>query len=318
MFAKRTFASAAVQHSRIPQEKNYYKILNLEVHATPEQIKEAYRAMVKLHHPDVQGSEQPDAAKFRDVMEAFSVLSVRESRVNYDLSMRKNPNAYKEVSEAEFIKTKRNDLRDAAGNTPTTQHQAGSYAAERLAELKQQREKYNANHLGYYRGGLPQPGRGTMRGSALAPPGEFHQPSVHNFLNNYHQESNVVTSEDTVKFKNYMNSDKYDFQRSMPTHPMYYDREMLFRKDRSFWLSLLLLMIGGMYLKNKLKMEKKRWQRWDRMENLENMPAHHFHNRGGVLIKKQFVGFEKYHRNYNEMMHWFAKSNPNAFPKPTA
>jgi hypothetical protein len=41
---------------------------------------------------------------------------------------------------------------------------------------------------------------------------------------------------------------------------------------------------------------------------------HHVHNRGGILIKKAFVGFEKYHRNNNEMMTWVTKSNPMAFP----
>ena len=81
-------------------QRGYYRILRISTSATPEQIKEAYRQMVKMHHPDVQGSAQPDAAKFRDVMEAFGVLSVRESRVNYDLLKRKNPDAYKEVSEA--------------------------------------------------------------------------------------------------------------------------------------------------------------------------------------------------------------------------
>jgi len=106
-----------------------------------------------------------------------------------------------------------------------------------------------------------------------------------------------VTSEETVKFKHYMNSDKYDFNRNRPIHPMYYDREMLFRKDRSFWLSLLLLMTAAMYIKAKVVVEKARWFRWNRMENLEDMPAHHFHNRGGLLIRKQFAGFEKYHKN---------------------
>jgi hypothetical protein len=41
--------------------------------------------------------------------------------------------------------------------------------------------------------------------------------------------------------------------------------------------------------------EMDRLQRWDRLENIEELPAHHFSNRGGVLIKKEFVGFEKYH-----------------------
>jgi hypothetical protein len=55
--------------------------------------------MVKLHHPDVAGSSQPDNDKFRDVMEAFGVLSVRESRVNYDLLRRKNPDNFRVISE---------------------------------------------------------------------------------------------------------------------------------------------------------------------------------------------------------------------------
>lgn len=112
-----------------------------------------------------------------------------------------------------------------------------------------------------------------------------------------------------------MTSDQVDFNRSRPTHPMYYDREMLFRKDRSFWLSMILVMLGGMYAKAKLRVEKDRWQMWNRKENLSEMPAHHFHNRGGVLIKKQFAGFEKYHKNNNELMTWFTKSYPDAFPK---
>lgn len=100
LFANYRNFGAAVQHSRIPTEKEYYGILGISSSATPEEIKEAYRSMVKKHHPDVQGSEQPDSAKFRDVMEAFSVLSVRESRANYDLQKKRNPDAYREVSEA--------------------------------------------------------------------------------------------------------------------------------------------------------------------------------------------------------------------------
>jgi molecular chaperone DnaJ len=40
----------------VPKEKDYYNILGIQTTATPEQIKEAYRNMVKQHHPDVAGS----------------------------------------------------------------------------------------------------------------------------------------------------------------------------------------------------------------------------------------------------------------------
>jgi hypothetical protein len=77
-------------------------------------------------------------------------------------------------------------LRNETGNISKKAPAPGSYAEERLAELKKERAKYNVNHLGFYQGGLPQQGRGPIRGSALGPAGEFHSPQVHNFLNNYH------------------------------------------------------------------------------------------------------------------------------------
>ena len=118
-------------------------------------------------------------------MEAYGVLSVNESRASYDLSLKKDPDAYRDVSEAEFMKANRPDQRDKSGSFAAAPS-AGSYAEERMAELKMQREKYNANHLGLYKGGLPRKGRGAIRGNALGYVGEFHQPSVHNHLENYH------------------------------------------------------------------------------------------------------------------------------------
>ena len=96
---------------------------------------------------------------------------------------------------------------------------------------------------------------------------------------------------------------------------MHYDRDMNFMKDRSFWLSMVLLMIGGIYAKARLQVELDRWHMWDRRENLSEMPAHHFHNRGGVLIRKQFMGFEKYYQNNEDLKSWYAKAYPDAFRK---
>lgn len=61
-----------------------------------------------------------------------------------------------------------------SGRSPKKAPSVGSYAEERLAELKREREKYNVNDLGFYRGGNPSKGRGTIRGAALGPAGEFH------------------------------------------------------------------------------------------------------------------------------------------------
>ena len=99
-----------------------------------------------------------------------------------------------------------------------------------------------------------------------------------------------------------MQSDKIDFNMTRPARPMYYDRDFLFMKDRSFWLRLILLSLLGLYSWNKIYVERDRWMRWERLESLADLPAHHFHNRGGVLIKKQFTGFEKIHKNKLSMI----------------
>ena len=74
-----------------------------------------------------------------------------------------------------------------------------------------------------------------------------------------------MTSEDSVKFKAYMQSDKDTFKMSFPSHVTYYDRNFEFMKDRSFWLSMTLGLVGLMYAKNKYECEKARMVRWERM-----------------------------------------------------
>jgi len=307
MASQRGFAALA-PHSRMPRSKDYYEILDVGSDSTPEQIKDAYRSAAKKYHPDVVGGSQPDADKFRDVMEAYAVLSVMQSRANYDILRKKDPEAFREVNQREFTKTYHADARDVSGNVPMAAPAPGSYAEDRQRELKEQREQYNANHIGFYRGGVPSKGRGPIRGSALGRPGEFHSPKTHNFLNFYHPDAKTVTSEDTVKFKAFMTTDKDAFNLTRPSHPMYYDRDLLFMKDRSFWLFMILGMIFAMYAKNRYAVEVARWNRWDRMQNIENMPEHHFNNRGGVLVKKVFAGFEKYHKNTDEMIEWYKKA----------
>ena len=127
-------------HSRMPTEKDYYKILDIGSDATPEQIKDAYRIAAKKYHPDVVGGSKPDANIFRDVMEAYAVLSQIQSRANYDLLRKKDPDAFKEINQREFDKTYNTGARDESGNVPMSAPARGSYAETRLAELKKQRE----------------------------------------------------------------------------------------------------------------------------------------------------------------------------------
>ena len=61
--------------------KDYYKILGVDKDATPEQLKKAYHKLAHKHHPDKGGG---DAEKFKEVTEAYSVLSDAKKRSAYD------------------------------------------------------------------------------------------------------------------------------------------------------------------------------------------------------------------------------------------
>lgn len=61
--------------------KDYYKILGVEKNASEEEIKKAFRKLAHAHHPDKSGG---DEAKFKEVSEAYAVLSDKKKRQQYD------------------------------------------------------------------------------------------------------------------------------------------------------------------------------------------------------------------------------------------
>ena len=65
--------------------KDYYKILGLETNrVTMSQIKVAYREQAKKYHPDVNISSKKNEEIFKDVNEAYRVLSNQSSKRKYD------------------------------------------------------------------------------------------------------------------------------------------------------------------------------------------------------------------------------------------
>jgi len=60
--------------------KNYYEVLGVEKKATKEDIKKAFRKLAQKHHPDKGGDE----AKFKEITEAYSILSDEKRRREYD------------------------------------------------------------------------------------------------------------------------------------------------------------------------------------------------------------------------------------------
>ncbi len=68
-------------------KKNYYDILGVGRKATDEEIKAAYRKLVKQYHPDLHPNDANAAAKFKEVNEAHEVLSDAQKRAAYDYEL---------------------------------------------------------------------------------------------------------------------------------------------------------------------------------------------------------------------------------------
>lgn len=64
--------------------KDYYKTLGLQRGASEKEVRSAYRRLARQYHPDVNPSNPDAAQKFREVNEAYEVLSDPEKRARYD------------------------------------------------------------------------------------------------------------------------------------------------------------------------------------------------------------------------------------------
>jgi curved DNA-binding protein len=63
--------------------KDYYKIMDVERSATPEDIKRAHRKLARKYHPDVSKDKNAEA-RFKEIAEAYEVLKDPEKRAAYD------------------------------------------------------------------------------------------------------------------------------------------------------------------------------------------------------------------------------------------
>jgi len=66
------------------KEKDYYRVLGVPEAATADEIKKAYRRLAKKYHPDANPNDKSAGERFKELSEAFAVLSDPDKRKQYD------------------------------------------------------------------------------------------------------------------------------------------------------------------------------------------------------------------------------------------
>jgi len=65
-------------------KRDYYEVLGIDRNASDEDIKKAYRKLAKKYHPDVNPGNKEAEAKFKEINEAYEVLSDPQKKAQYD------------------------------------------------------------------------------------------------------------------------------------------------------------------------------------------------------------------------------------------
>src|SRR5215475_6835028 len=65
-------------------KEDFYKILGVKRDAKPDEIKKAYRRLARKYHPDVNPGDNAAEERFKQMSEAFDVLSDPKKRKVYD------------------------------------------------------------------------------------------------------------------------------------------------------------------------------------------------------------------------------------------
>ena len=72
----------------LSSEKNLYEILQISFTASEATIKTAYRKLARKYHPDLNSGDEICVKKFKEVTEAYEILSDSEKKKNYDIRSR--------------------------------------------------------------------------------------------------------------------------------------------------------------------------------------------------------------------------------------
>ncbi|WKC76352.1 DnaJ domain-containing protein [Borreliella valaisiana] len=92
--------------------KDYYNILGIQKNASNEEIKKAYKKLAIKYHPDKNKGNKIAEEKFKEINEAYEILSSPDKKRNYDASGSTNFNGNNDHFEREFNSSRFSNFED--------------------------------------------------------------------------------------------------------------------------------------------------------------------------------------------------------------
>ncbi|GAA2109519.1 molecular chaperone DnaJ [Actinomadura alba] len=108
-------------------EKDYYKVLGVSKTATQDEIKKSYRKLARKYHPDANKGDSESEDRFKEISEAYDVLSDDKRRKEYDEARKFGVGGFRSQPGGGFGF----DLGDLFGNQPGQ----GTGTGERIGDL---------------------------------------------------------------------------------------------------------------------------------------------------------------------------------------
>ena len=129
-------------------EKNYYEILEVNKNASPEIIDKAYKTLAKKYHPDLQSEENKKQGEeiFKQINEAYEVLSNQEKRKQYDMTLEENSPLNEQIEELYHenvdLKQQIYNMRKNSNNTTNEAHYYKKEVSQNNSSNINQNEEY--------------------------------------------------------------------------------------------------------------------------------------------------------------------------------
>lgn len=296
--------------SSIKPKKDYYAILGISKNSTLDEIKKAYRTLAKTYHPDVSSSNKtsdPKALeKFREVAEAYAVLSNLTIKSNYDQNYESKPESVFNASKMKSMDESKRE-RDSSGNFKADDYEKGSYADFRIEKLKQWRKDFNFDNLGNFKGGVPRKYKGIIRGKSHRSPLSPYDGYLHNET---HADSPGITgvqSFDAVQHKAFQNIKREENLRFKPYFNIQeVEMDSQYEQTSSNRLSMVIpLSLALIYL---LYFGVERYSSAKEFKNIEskvaNLLSHEYQMIGPVIIEAEKFKFNKKYLTRGEYHAW--------------